>query len=287
MAETFCGKSCAECTYKEELNCPGCKAGPGVKWNTDCGVAECCQSKGHKECSTCNFCGHCGMLQSSIRMPQFRLEKIAADAAWKKEIAHRAKKVHVWLAILFWLIIPSVIAGLLSSASMASLFPALRVPALILSIICSLVYGISLLYMASQEDRYKTAGICVILCALWNCILIATNGNENVRDWIAVLSIPVAIIAYVGEYNEMTAHSIILTGIDVELSEKWSKLWKWFIGSYGAILGGTLLTAIFGLLGLMLVLAGAVGIIVVEILKLVYLYRTKSAFQEYLEYSVE
>lgn len=28
MAETYCGKTCAECTQKEILNCPGCKAGP-------------------------------------------------------------------------------------------------------------------------------------------------------------------------------------------------------------------------------------------------------------------
>ena len=29
MAETYCGKSCAECSKRDILNCPGCKAGPG------------------------------------------------------------------------------------------------------------------------------------------------------------------------------------------------------------------------------------------------------------------
>ena len=248
MAETFCGKSCAECIYKEELNCPGCKAGPGVKWNTDCDIAECCQKKGHKECSTCNFCSHCGMLQSNIRMPQYRLEKIAAKASWEKEVTERAKKVRKWLWIMFWLIIPGTIASLLSNDTLTALLPSLKVPGLILGIVCNVVYAISLLRLSSQEDRYKTAGICALVSAAWNIVLIATNGNETVQSWTAVLSILFAIVAFVGEYNEMTAHSVILTGVDAELSEKWSKLWKWYIGSYCAILGSALLILISAVL---------------------------------------
>ena len=288
MAETFCGKSCAECTYKEELNCPGCKAGPGARSSygstsdTECELAKCCQNKGHKECSGCNFNSHCGILQSNVRMPQYRLEKRAANAAWEKEVAERAKQVYKWLWVMFWLIVPGTVASLLSNDTIATLLPSLKVPGLILSIVCNIVCAVSLLYLSAQEDRYKTAGICVLVCAAWSIVLIATNGNEIVQSWTAVLSIPFGIVGFVGSYNEMTAHSIILTGVDAELSEKWSKLWKWYIGSYCAILCSTLLVVIAGVLGLLVLVAAAIVFVVVDILKFVYLYQTARAFEAHL-----
>ena len=48
MAETYCGKSCAECTKKEQLNCSGCKAGPGRQFGGDCELAKCVRDKGHE-----------------------------------------------------------------------------------------------------------------------------------------------------------------------------------------------------------------------------------------------
>ena len=55
MAETYCGKICAECAQKETLNCSGCKAGPGRQFGGDCKLAKCCRAKGHQECATCGF----------------------------------------------------------------------------------------------------------------------------------------------------------------------------------------------------------------------------------------
>ena len=52
MAETYCGKSCAECTKKEELNCMGCKTGPGRPFGGDCELAKCVRDKGHETCET-------------------------------------------------------------------------------------------------------------------------------------------------------------------------------------------------------------------------------------------
>lgn len=36
MEGTYCGKLCEECQYKEMLQCPGCKEGPGKAWNLNC-----------------------------------------------------------------------------------------------------------------------------------------------------------------------------------------------------------------------------------------------------------
>ena len=282
MAETYCGKTCAECPQKEILNCPGCKPGPGLNIHGDCELAQCCQSKHHADCSTCCSSGHCGLLQSSIRIPQFRLEKIAAEAAWEKEVAERAKKVYRWFWIMFWLIIPGSIASLLSIETITALWPGLKIPGLALNIVCNIATVICLFGLSPQEDRYKTAGICAIVCVLWDGVLIATANNATVSSWTAVLSIPILIVSFVRHYNEMIGHSVLLTGVDVELSENWAKLWKWLIRSYGAVIGGIVLSGIFRLLGILVLLAGAVGIIVVDVLKFIYLYRTANLFQEYL-----
>ena len=50
MAETYCGKSCEECTKKEQLDCSGCKTGPGRQFGGDCELAKCVRDKGHETC---------------------------------------------------------------------------------------------------------------------------------------------------------------------------------------------------------------------------------------------
>ena len=50
---------------------------------------------------------------------------------------------------------------------------------------------------------------------------------------------------------------------------------------YGAMLGSILIIVIIPILGLLVTLAAAIGLIVVSILKLVYLYRTAKLFRDY------
>ena len=87
MAETYCGKTCADCSQKETLSCPGCKAGPGKQYGGDCKLAKCCIEKGHQECSTCGFNGHCGTLHGRICMPDDRLKAIEVE---KEETAENS-----------------------------------------------------------------------------------------------------------------------------------------------------------------------------------------------------
>ena len=79
MAETYCGKTCAECTKKEQLNCSGCKAGPGRQFGGDCELSKCVRDKGHETCDTCGFKGNCGTLRSRESMPDYRIRKIEAE----------------------------------------------------------------------------------------------------------------------------------------------------------------------------------------------------------------
>lgn len=281
MAETYCGKSCAECAQKESLNCPGCKTGPGRQFGGDCELARCIRNKGHETCDTCGFKGNCGTLRSRDHMPDYWRRKNEAEEQRKAAIAKRAPILGKWLWIIFWLIIPSTIASLMTHDTIVEYLPGLFLPGQILSAVCSLTYGLILIKLASEEDRYKTAGICVLVCGAVSAVVALISGVGEVVTWTLVLTLPAAVVSFVGEYNEYMAHSAVLTGVDNELSEKWEQLWKWHIGLFGVMIGSILVMVIIPILGALAILGAAIGTVVVSVLKLVYLYRTAKIFREY------
>lgn len=290
MSETYCGKSCADCSKKEELNCEGCRQGPGRLYQSDCDIVTCCKSKGHENCETCSFKDKpCSVLSNSSRMPEMRIQKRRDEAVRlqrkqeveerrQRELAHKSSVAGKWLWILFWLFVPSVVANILSMDSMATAAPAVYMFGQILSAVCSVVYGIVLLQVVSLNDRYHTAGWCTIVGA----VLYAFASIWNGANWTLVITIPASIVGLVGEYNEFTGHAEILMGVDQELSEKWVKLWKWDVGLLIATICCIVLVFISAVLGALVLLAATIGLGVVSIVKLVYLYRTAKVFREYI-----
>ena len=69
--------------------------------------------------------------------------------------------------------------------------------------------------------------------------------------------------------------------LNPELAGKWRLLWKWWIGLLLGLFGCIFLALISAILGLLAILADAIGLLVVGIVKLVYLYRTAKRFREY------
>lgn len=280
MSETYCGKSCAECAHKEELNCPGCLAGPGKRYYGDCSLAKCCADRGHRTCETCQNSGHCGTYRSSASMPEQRIKRRDAELAERKRVAKRAPILGKWLSVLFWLVIPSTVASLMTNENIASAVPALFIPGMILQALTVLAYVIILLQLSKLEPRYQTAAVCYLLGSGATILLNLFTGGEN-AGWTLLITIPAAIMSMVAKYNEFNAHSEVLVGVDSDLCYQWSLLWKWYIGCYAAILGSVLLIAIAALLGALVMLAAAIGIVVVSILEMVYLYKTANRFRLY------
>lgn len=281
MAETYCGKSYAECTQKEQMNCSGCKTGPGRQFGGDCELAKCVRDKGHETCETCGFKGNCGSLRSRDHMPDYRRRKIEADEMRKTAIAKRAPILDKWLWIIFWLIIPSTIGSLMANETTAKILPGLFMPGQIINAICSITYGAILLKLGSEEDSYRTAGICALIAGGVSAVVAFISGAAEAATWTLIFTIPAAIVALVGEYNEYMGHSAVLTGVDNELSEKWTMLWKWYIGLFLGMFGCILLMLIIPIFGALALIGAAIGVLVVGILKLVYLYRTAKIFREY------
>ena len=281
MAETYCGKSCAECAQKEQLKCVGCKTGPGRQLGGDCELAKCVRDKGHETCDTCGFKGNCGTLRSRDRMPDYRIRKIEAEEMRKAAISKRAPILGKWLWIIFWLIIPSTIGSIMANGTTAKILPGLFLPGQIINAVCSLTYGAILLKLGSEEDRYRTAGICALIAGAVSAVVALISGSGEEAAWTLLFTLPAAVVGIVGEYNEYMGHSAVLTGVDNELSEKWEVLWKWYIGLFLGMFGCILVMLIIPILGAIALIGAAIGTVVVSILKLVYLYRTAKSFREY------
>lgn len=275
MAETYCGKSCMECTQKETLQCPGCRVGPGRELGGDCELARCVREKGHETCDTCLNKGRCGTFQGKENMAFYRRRKQEAKEAEQRKLAARVPVLGKWLSYLFWLVVPSVVSSLLTIEMVAEAFPWLSVFGSLLGTACSLAYGLILVRLGSEAEGYRTAGICVLIAGAVNYLASFLSGN-----WTLLMTLPAAVLALYGEYREYMAHSSVLAGVDNELSGKWEKLWVWHIGSFAAILIGAVL-AFIPVLALIVMLGGLLAMCVVSFLKLKYLHQTAKLFREY------
>lgn len=286
MAEGYCGKSCAACTWRERLECPGCQEGPGRVFGGDCGIAACCREKGHQTCATCAHLAGCPRRTGRDRAPEERLRRAEAEAQRRRELDRRAPVLGKWLWLLFWLVVPSVLGSLMSNETVTAALPGLRIPGEVLSLLCMLAYGFILWQLRQIEDGYRIAGICYVASGLVHTL--AEVLRSGIGDGLVLLALLPALAAELyGTYREYNAHAAVLDGVDDGLAANWRLLWKWEIGLLLGMFGCLVLAILSAILGLLALLADLIGIIVASILKLVYLYRTARLFRDHIPSETE
>lgn len=140
--EGICGRMCDACTWKEQLDCPGCQDGPGRRFSGGCPIADCCREKGHTACVTCTFSTGCALRRRD--MPQNRLWAVEAERERRARLDRNAPVLAKWLWLLFWLVIPSVFSNILTMDTVAGAFPTAGVVGNVLAFLISLAYGVLL-----------------------------------------------------------------------------------------------------------------------------------------------
>ncbi len=199
-----------------------------------------------------------------------------------------------WLRILFWLVIPGILANLLTNENIVNLAPVLYWPGQILSVLYSLAYGYVLLKLASENSHYRSSGICWIVSAAVSLIsLVFSVMSPDTGEispaalaWVLlslVFSVVLLVIGLVGEYQEYKGHSELLRGVDDLLSEKWLHLWKGYIILFVVIIVSVFLVFISLVLGVLGVIVSIVGALIISVLKLVYLYSQAKRFESMAE----
>ena len=283
MEESYCGRSCKECTKKEMIRCYGCKTETINHLGNDCELAKCAYEKGLDSCRMCENKGSCNGLRTREEMPNYQSREsrnvylINRDEEQRKAmLARRAPLLGKWLWILFWFPIFSIGTSILTIDPNSGVY----ILGTMISIVLGIAQGCILIKISSEERRYRTAGICMLIATVVDNVLLMLNTSEGIWTVLCV-TLPMAILGYVAMYHEFMAHAIVLENVDDELSDKWRKLWKWYIGLILGMVGCVVIVVILPVLGLLIVLAGGIGIIVCAILSWVYLYRTAKVFRTY------
>ncbi len=277
MNTAYCGKICTQCAYKEKLGCCGCI---GERTGCLCRIAECCREKGCTSCKACSSFESCDKVKDCEKVPQIRLAQREKEKKTRDSELQESVFLEKWLWILFLLIIPSTVASLLKldisgdgGSWMASAGQALEW-------ISALAYGIILIRLSKVGGRYRTAGICTVISAVLLIITEAASAKVLQEDLELAAMIPSAIIALAGTYYEFTAHSQVAGKAGSKLSEKWQSLWVWYIGLNLGLFFGSFILLFLGVLGIIIFMGLAIGVIAVSIVKLVYLYRMAKFFRK-------
>lgn len=185
-----------------------------------------------------------------------------------------------WTNILFWLIIVSTVANFLTSENVTNAVPVLAFTGQILNIVSTAAYGVVLMKIASESMHYRNSAICCFITAVISVAVIPIS--DDTESFIAISVVIVSVVInMIGEYYEFMGHADVLQDVDRTLSDKWFKLWKWYVGTFFGMIGGTVLAVIIPLIGMIIVLASTIGTFVVSIVKIVYIYKMSKLFGKY------
>lgn len=274
-----CGKNCDECAVREEISCGGC---PSVVDHSGCEIAECAAKNNHESCATCTMRPTCPTRRHAPSM-HIRRKEAEEEAQRKLErLTENAKILAKWMRILFWIMIVQIPFSL--AEDLTESIPAVHLIVQGVIDAGNIFFAFCLWKMRAADSRYCTASL---LHGGGNLLSIVNHAVvETLLPDAAVLSlilaIPAAVLMLIATYQTYTAHSWVTAEADRELSDNWERLWKWeIIAIVGALCSPVL--AFLGLLGLLAILALLVFSIVVDVLAIVYLYRTAELFRYYAE----
>ncbi len=295
MADTYCGKLCSTCAFREELDCPGCRSGLRNGWTDGCEIAGCCQEKGHASCETCRFFDTCPKLRRRQEMPQ-RIQRLrreaearqAEEAARQEAMRQKLPPIRRLLGVLFALVIAANIADLWTLEWFSQIAPALAPAAQTAVSACNLAYSLVLLQLAAYGEYFRAAGLCGLVSSASGIVLELAFGASP-PGWAILIALPMAIVALVGTHREFQGHEELLLSLRHTLPEsrdvlwdvtpeKWADLWKWYLYSILAVPAAVVLALFARGLGTLLLLASTICALVISILKIVYLYRTRRIF---------
>ena len=280
MAENYCGKDCTQCTFREELACPGCKDGPGRSFGGDCKQAQCCRERGHDTCETCNQKSLCGKNREANHLPEYRLEKQKRERAQREWLEKQMPLMAKCFTALFWIVIAANIPALMSN-EYTTLMPVLHRTGQVLGLILSLAVVGCYFLLGKVNIRYRKVSLFMGIAVMAEFVIAVCVGNDSLT-WLQLLRIPNLVLSLLGKYHLCNAHSEILIPLDYDLSEKWMRLWKWYTRIYIAMIASILLVRILPVLGLLTIGLLGIGMVVISVMELIYLYRMGARFRAYV-----
>lgn len=277
MPDTYCGKSCESCKERQELQCPGCRVGPGKAYGGDCSIAKCCIKRGHHACEFCTTASTCFNLKSRHTMAEHRLKEQIDAAERQRKRFNRSKLLSVRLGVLFWLVIASNVTGLIFG--FLGNQSGMKLVSESISLALGVAYAVILLMLSDTSNYFRTAGICSLIVQV--CSFAASLLDQS--ELSVMVSLVLLAPTFISTYQEYMGYVEVTEDMAEDVAHKWTNLWYWNLGCIIAMGIGLGLFLFGSGLGVLAVLVSAVLTLVIAVIKIVYLFSTVCMFRDYVE----
>lgn len=212
-------------------------------------------------------------------------EKSYEDSQNEEKLA-RCKFLGPKVKLIFILSILQIICNVLSNEKVALISLGLYLVGLFAGLVVGIVYGVVMLSMARESERFKMAGIFYLLSPILGVVAAFMGQAMTV-----IVSIAVIILAFVALYQEIYGFSETLSGINNNLSMRWPDIWKklmfWLIAllvSFGVMLLASVFGYAFVILGSIGMIVSAIAVIVVSIMRIIAISDTANAFNNFVQF---
>ena len=280
MAESYCGKCCTQCEQRIQAKCPGCRVGPGRKYGTECNIAKCCISRDLQDCDGCLSHGSCFTLRNYMNAAQSRAQAEEQSKEKFQQLRRDSRLLGRWLYVAFWLVIVSTIVN--AAVALLGQNGDIQLYTNVASIVVGIMNALIFLKIAASSEWFRLAGIYGIVGTLLSVIMLFVT-----TQLLVVLgTLAVAVCSFIYEYQQFMGYIEVTEEIDDTISQKWSKLWLFYMICLGAAIGAVvlaLLGSVLAALASLLALVSALGAIPIAVIKVVYLYRSAMIFRRYAQ----
>lgn len=279
-----CGKSCDSCLHRQELNCPGCIHQSPASLSHTCEIAQCCWTMNYGQCRDCQYFDGCYKRQKREQMAASTARQRRMDEERRTRLNARAREIGNKLWILFWLTIPIMIGNLLSDSGGSPIASVIGWVGLLVSFGCTLAQILILIRLGRVSHHYKISGWCSVGLMLLGALMIILG--YLITD-TGLASTPIIIVSLVDLslsllklYHYYHGHMDILSGYDNNLQARWEQIWNWNLVCL-LTFGGSIVFMFISVIASLLTLASSIGIIVLAVVEMVFLYKTAAFFHTY------
>jgi len=269
----FCEKDCTQCGMREELNCPGCRMGPGNEMYGDCGIAGCCRKHKWENCGACPKRIGCTELAVKELLPARRKTRHELRSSRAEVMGTRAPFLRKCFWALFWMtLLPGFLPSLIETEGRQ--YYALRCVDQVMVLLAAII----VIAMAKEERGYQLPGCLLAGLAVHDFLMNLFTVTEPPL-WSVLTSLVTPYVKIAAIWLLFEAHAETASDLGGGLTMKWKRLRKWSAGSiltaelcnYLMIFGPILFTVIAGIAVLVMVVA--------EIVELVYLARMAKGYK--------
>lgn len=201
-----------------------------------------------------------------------------------RSVSRNVSNLEHWLSRLFLVLVALTVVNTFSGDGMADFFPGLHTFCILAGVIFAVLYAVILLKLSSEEALYRKSAYywfgSSVLIILGTAVMYVGGSVSNLGLLLgAIIMVASTVFSLIGEYYEYYAHANVLQEFDADFSAKWIKLWKVYLGmTIGTVLA-TPVMSLIPLLGTIAVVFFSVGLLVISVLKILYLYKMVELFR--------